>query len=305
LGAILYKLLSGGPPFLAETLAETWEQMRTQMPPSPSAMQAGVPAVLDAICLRCLAKKAQDRYASAAELAEELHRFLTPQRAASPSFPGPALPNRTAPAANPLANPAVETSGDNLLHRLWDDLDSDLQDALALAFNQARREKKDRISTRTLFAALIRLQPGRLPELLHLLPQGALPEPIGEDILTESQILQHTPKLSSCVEHALLHLGAAKPRGHKLVAEEVFVDIAKFGTGTSVVRLRTHGVTPELIDSFLGQLGWKVVRRQQDDPSVEADRAGPVHEPPPVAAAPTGVWARIAGWFSGRSRKKP
>jgi hypothetical protein len=97
--------------------------------------------------------------------------------------------------------------------------------------------------------------------LLGLLPEGAIPEPVSSDLPRQSQILQGAPKLSTCVENALLHLGAAKPPGHKLVPEEVFVDIAKFGTGPSVVKLRTHGVTPELIDRFVSQLGWKVLRR--------------------------------------------
>jgi serine/threonine-protein kinase len=80
LGAILYKLLTGGPPFLAETVAQTLEQVCTQTPPVPSAVQLDVPAALDAVCRRCLAKEPRDRFASAAELAEELDRFLAPQR---------------------------------------------------------------------------------------------------------------------------------------------------------------------------------------------------------------------------------
>lgn len=82
LGAILYKLLTGDPPFLAPTLAETWEQMRTQMPPRPGDVQPDhpelpeVPEFLDEVCLKCLAKKPHDRFASAGELAQELARFL-------------------------------------------------------------------------------------------------------------------------------------------------------------------------------------------------------------------------------------
>jgi hypothetical protein len=136
-----------------------------------------------------------------------------------------------------------------------------LQDAFALAYNQARREKKDRISTRTFFAALVRLEPAKLAELIDLLPKGSLPEPIAADVPTQSKVLEEAPKLSSCVESALLHLGSAKASEHKLGARDMFVDIAKFGTGPSVVRLRTHGVTPELIDSFVSQLGWSVLRR--------------------------------------------
>jgi serine/threonine protein kinase len=72
LGAILYKLLTGGPPFLADTVAETLERVYTQAPPLPSAVQPGVPAALDAVCRKCLAKDPQDRFASAADLAAAL-----------------------------------------------------------------------------------------------------------------------------------------------------------------------------------------------------------------------------------------
>src|SRR5262249_61750192 len=80
------KRLAGGPPFLAETLAETWEQVRSQMPPPPSSIQPGVPAALDAICRKCLAKAPAGRYASAGELAEQLAGFLATDRpGASPT----------------------------------------------------------------------------------------------------------------------------------------------------------------------------------------------------------------------------
>jgi eukaryotic-like serine/threonine-protein kinase len=80
LGAILYKLLTGQPPFLADTLAQTWEQMRAQMPPLPSSVQPDVPKILDAVCLKCLAKEPHERYPSAGELAQELGEFLTTER---------------------------------------------------------------------------------------------------------------------------------------------------------------------------------------------------------------------------------
>jgi len=76
LGAILYRLLTGDPPFLADTVAETVNQVRSQVPPMPSSVQNDVPAALDVICQRCLAKEPAGRYATAAELAEELARFL-------------------------------------------------------------------------------------------------------------------------------------------------------------------------------------------------------------------------------------
>jgi WD40 repeat protein len=73
LGAILYELLTGQPPFLAATAFETLRQVLTE---APSPMGETVPAELEAICLRCLEKKPAQRYGSAAELADDLERFL-------------------------------------------------------------------------------------------------------------------------------------------------------------------------------------------------------------------------------------
>ena len=75
LGAILYACLTGRPPFQGETLVQTLDQVRTHEPMPPSRRQAGVPLDLDTICLKCLRKEPENRYASAAELANELARY--------------------------------------------------------------------------------------------------------------------------------------------------------------------------------------------------------------------------------------
>jgi serine/threonine protein kinase/ABC-type phosphate/phosphonate transport system substrate-binding protein len=76
LGAMLYHLLTGRPPFEGVSVADTLHRLLHDEVVSPRRLNASVPLDLETICLKCLEKDPARRYQTAQELAEELGRFL-------------------------------------------------------------------------------------------------------------------------------------------------------------------------------------------------------------------------------------
>jgi serine/threonine-protein kinase len=76
LGAILYELLTGSPPFRNGTVMETVVEVLERDPQAPRELRPEIPKELETICLKCLEKNPEDRYPSAAALASELEKHL-------------------------------------------------------------------------------------------------------------------------------------------------------------------------------------------------------------------------------------
>ncbi len=89
LGAMLYELLTGRPPFLAASPVEMMAAVLRRAPERPRSLAPETPPAIEAVCLRALAKDPAARYPTAAELARDLERFLAGEPVAARGFGRP------------------------------------------------------------------------------------------------------------------------------------------------------------------------------------------------------------------------
>ena len=89
LGAILYEILAGQPPFDGDGIAEVLRKVATEPPAPPRSRCPAAPPPLEAICLKALAKRPEDRYATARDLADEVRHGLADEPVSA--YPEPAI----------------------------------------------------------------------------------------------------------------------------------------------------------------------------------------------------------------------
>jgi tetratricopeptide (TPR) repeat protein len=140
LGAILYELLTGRPPFKAASVAETVFQVLHEEPLSAARLVPGLPRDLDTVCLKCLNKEPRKRYTSALELADDLRRFLDGrpiQARSTPLWEKAAKWGRRRPAAVALIALALVVLIGGIAAGFWHTLQIE---AALLVADQRRRE---------------------------------------------------------------------------------------------------------------------------------------------------------------------
>ena len=89
LGAILYEILAGQPPFGGDGIADVLRKVATEPPAPPRSLCPPTPPPLEAVCLKALAKRPADRYASARDLADEVRHYLADEPVTA--YPEPAI----------------------------------------------------------------------------------------------------------------------------------------------------------------------------------------------------------------------
>lgn len=158
----------------------------------------------------------------------------------------------------------IDDLGDanQLLKPIWQKIDEDLRKIFVVAATLAETESKNYVSTTNFVKALMFLKPGNISEFFSRLPEGALPESVPADVPMHVTALQSLDSFSPCINSAMANLTPRISRDEKLSSEDVYIDIARYATGKSTQRLRSHGVCKQDVEKIVEQLGWQLVERE-------------------------------------------
>ena len=154
-------------------------------------------------------------------------------------------------AGTKKARAKPDDSSIKALRALWPNMGTDVQRAFSIAYNENRLAGDPGIQTKDLFAALLRVDSPDLQQVVTDIPSAALPEPTKGPVSDESHVIEERPWLSGCVASSLRRLGKSLPPGRSLTTTDIFADIAKNGTGSSVAQLRAHNIGPGEINAIL------------------------------------------------------
>ena len=138
-------------------------------------------------------------------------------------------------------------------------------EALGIAKTISPSRGGDIKQTRDLFQATTLQNNPELALLLALLPDGAMPAPVRRKVTGGNEVFSEGDETSHCISESLEKLKRKSSPKRPITVSDLMVDIAKYGTGTSVKNLRNHGVGPSEIDSFVERLGIDVLHRDQPE----------------------------------------
>ena len=163
------------------------------------------------------------------------------------------------------ANIEPDRSAPNLLSMTWPQLEPDLQMAFGIAYALAKRSGTNRVSTRMFFAALAELQPTSARKLIEAFGEAFTPPSKMGAVDKQAVVKDAQLEFSDCLTESLGHFGGFARRGRSITAADMLVDIAKHGTGSSVRRLRAHGIGPDDVDRLARDAGIRPLGRVSDE----------------------------------------
>lgn len=133
----------------------------------------------------------------------------------------------------------------------WDKLDSTLQNYFNISYNENRMKGDAGIQTRDLFAAMVTQPTPELHAIMRNIPEAGLPKHLDGNLVNEPYIVNEHPWLSHCISSSIKRLSGAVSKGNKITPTDIFVDIARNGSGESVRLLREHQIDSKRIEEIL------------------------------------------------------